>query len=436
MEWRHTSSPVKVKAKQTLSKRKIMITEFWDQYGVLLLGFMTQGTTINSGAYCATLRKSRRALQNKRHDMLSKGVLLLHDNARPHTSQTTRELIESFGWEVLDPALYSPDLASSDFHLFQYLKHSLGGKRFSDNEEVKAAVNSLLFDPAADFFEKGFQNLVLRWRKEKKFKSLPNGDLNFTVPYIDNYESNVLKTKSSAPVVVAIHGAPGTCDDFDGLASYLQQKARIVVPTFPDFSIYEPGVFRFSAEEKAQFLKDFLAKISVSHIDALVVHSSGIYPALRLCFDESLTIKSLIMLNVGTYTFDMKATKHIKTLRKMTAASENPVLLKILQIIAPTLIKMAKLPVRIDNIMDTLLSATTMVYADAPQAKEKFIQLSLKGIPIFYAFSKDDKLIGDKCCYDLAYLLGASDADIYSYDKNGMIMHAGKKFAVNKLIVI
>ncbi|PRD34383.1 UNVERIFIED_CONTAM: hypothetical protein NCL1_14832 [Trichonephila clavipes] len=130
------------------------------------------------------------------------------------------------------------------------------------------------------------------------------------------------------------------------------------------------------------------------------------------------------MLNVGTYTFDMKATKHIKTLRKMTAASENPVLLKILQIIAPTLIKMAKLPVRIDNIMDTLLSATTMVYADAPQAKEKFIQLSLKGIPIFYAFSKDDKLIGDKCCYDLAYLLGASDADIYSYDKNGMIMHA------------
>ncbi|GFX00445.1 hypothetical protein TNCV_2090951 [Trichonephila clavipes] len=59
--------------------------------------YATPGTTINSSACCATLRKLRRALQNKRPNMLSKGVLHLHDNARPHTSQTTRDLIESFG---------------------------------------------------------------------------------------------------------------------------------------------------------------------------------------------------------------------------------------------------------------------------------------------------------------------------------------------------
>ncbi|GFS87375.1 histone-lysine N-methyltransferase SETMAR [Trichonephila clavipes] len=78
--------------------------------------------------------------------MLSKGVLLLHDNAMPHTSLTTRELIEYFGWELLDRAPYSTGLAPSDFHPFRYLKHSLGGKRFIDNEEVKAAVNSWLSD--------------------------------------------------------------------------------------------------------------------------------------------------------------------------------------------------------------------------------------------------------------------------------------------------
>ncbi|GFW12634.1 HTH_48 domain-containing protein [Trichonephila clavipes] len=87
------------------------------------MDLMPQGTTINSGAYCATLRKLRRVLQNKRCGMLPKGDLLLHENARPHTSRTTRELIESFGWEGLDYAPYSPDLASSDFH-------SLGRKRF------------------------------------------------------------------------------------------------------------------------------------------------------------------------------------------------------------------------------------------------------------------------------------------------------------------
>ncbi|GFX26467.1 uncharacterized protein TNCV_950651 [Trichonephila clavipes] len=72
--------------------------------------------------------------------MLSKGVLLLHDNAKTHTSRTTRELIESFGWEVLDHAPYNPNLSPRDFYLFRYLKHSLGGKRFSDNEE--SVVNS------------------------------------------------------------------------------------------------------------------------------------------------------------------------------------------------------------------------------------------------------------------------------------------------------
>ncbi|GFT10076.1 hypothetical protein TNCV_1115191 [Trichonephila clavipes] len=51
------------------------------------------------------------------------------------------DLIESFGWEVLDHVPCNPYLAPSDFNLFWYLKHSLGGKRFSDNEEVKAAVN-------------------------------------------------------------------------------------------------------------------------------------------------------------------------------------------------------------------------------------------------------------------------------------------------------
>ncbi|GFS99455.1 hypothetical protein TNCV_4534261 [Trichonephila clavipes] len=36
MEWRHTSSAVEVKAKQTLSKRKNMATVLWDRRGVLL----------------------------------------------------------------------------------------------------------------------------------------------------------------------------------------------------------------------------------------------------------------------------------------------------------------------------------------------------------------------------------------------------------------
>ncbi|GFY19732.1 HTH_48 domain-containing protein [Trichonephila clavipes] len=85
---------------------------------------------------------------------LPKGVFLLHDNPR---SRTAGELIESFDLEILDHAPYSPDLAPSDFRLFLFFKHSLGGKHFSDSEEVKPTVNSWLFDQAVDFFEEGFK---------------------------------------------------------------------------------------------------------------------------------------------------------------------------------------------------------------------------------------------------------------------------------------
>ncbi|GBM50328.1 hypothetical protein AVEN_142338-1 [Araneus ventricosus] len=87
MAWGHTGSPTQLrKARQTLSARKLMVTIFWDAQGILLIEFMTRGTTINSQVYCHTLKKLTRAIQNKRRGLLSSGVELLHDNALPHTA--------------------------------------------------------------------------------------------------------------------------------------------------------------------------------------------------------------------------------------------------------------------------------------------------------------------------------------------------------------
>jgi histone-lysine N-methyltransferase SETMAR len=93
MQWRHSASPKAKKCKQTLSARKIMCSVFWDRHDVLLIDFMTQGTTINY-VYCETVSKLLQAIQNKRRGLLSSGVLLLHDNAQPHTAARTRQLLE------------------------------------------------------------------------------------------------------------------------------------------------------------------------------------------------------------------------------------------------------------------------------------------------------------------------------------------------------
>jgi len=79
-----------------------MCTELWGRQGVLLVEFLPQGTTINSAVYCETLKKLRRTIQNKRRGMLSSTILLLHDNARPHSAAQTQDLITSFKWEQMD----------------------------------------------------------------------------------------------------------------------------------------------------------------------------------------------------------------------------------------------------------------------------------------------------------------------------------------------
>ena len=164
-QWKHIASPRVKKFKQTISTRKMMCTVFWDRQGVLLVEFMVRGTTINSAAYCETLKKLRREIQNKRRGMLSRGVLLLHDNALPHTAALTQNLITSFGWEQIDHPPYSPDLAPSDFHLFLHLKKFLAGQRFENDDDLKDAVKKWLTSQAAAFYEEGVQKLVPRYDK-------------------------------------------------------------------------------------------------------------------------------------------------------------------------------------------------------------------------------------------------------------------------------
>ena len=63
-----------------------------------------------SEVYCETLNKLQRLIQKKWGGMLTKGVVLLHDNARPLTAARTNALIKLFNWEIFDHPPYSPDL--------------------------------------------------------------------------------------------------------------------------------------------------------------------------------------------------------------------------------------------------------------------------------------------------------------------------------------
>jgi len=96
--------------------------------------------------------------------MLSRGVVMFHDNARPHTAATTQKLVTTFGWEQIDHPPYSPDLAPSDFHLFLHLKSFLAGRQIHDDED-KETVLMCFASQAASFYDEGIQKLVQRYDK-------------------------------------------------------------------------------------------------------------------------------------------------------------------------------------------------------------------------------------------------------------------------------
>jgi hypothetical protein len=78
--------------------------------------------------------------------MLTYGVLvvLLHDNARPHTAARTRPLLEHFNWELFDHIPYSTGLAPSDYHLLTYLINWLRSWRFNNNVKSMEGVKMWL----------------------------------------------------------------------------------------------------------------------------------------------------------------------------------------------------------------------------------------------------------------------------------------------------
>ena len=89
----------------------------------------------------------------------------MHYNARPHTASMTKEAIQTHGWEVLPHPPYSPDLAPTDFHLFRSLSNVMGEMSFNNDAELKTWLDEFFESTPGDFYKRGIENLVERWKK-------------------------------------------------------------------------------------------------------------------------------------------------------------------------------------------------------------------------------------------------------------------------------
>ena len=112
----------------------------YDCKGVIMTERVPSGTTVTAAYYRQFLQKLRRMMQANRPDLLENGVLILHDNARPHLGKDVLELLDGYSWEVLPYPPHSLDMSPPDFNLFPKLKINMRGLGFSTLEELSASV--------------------------------------------------------------------------------------------------------------------------------------------------------------------------------------------------------------------------------------------------------------------------------------------------------
>ncbi|GBP40622.1 Histone-lysine N-methyltransferase SETMAR [Eumeta japonica] len=89
---------------------------------------------------------------------------VLQDNASVHTARVSRQALKDTGFSEIDHPPYSPDIAPSDYFLFQF-KKELRGRRFVDGNQMKMAVESHFDCKEKEYFLGGLKALYTRCEK-------------------------------------------------------------------------------------------------------------------------------------------------------------------------------------------------------------------------------------------------------------------------------
>jgi histone-lysine N-methyltransferase SETMAR len=128
------------RARPDLLSRKTMLCIWWDMEGIIHYDLLERNLTVTAERYCQQLCRLDEAIWQKRRNR--HGVILHHDNARPHTANMTKAAFQELDWEILPHPPYSPDLAPSDYHLFSSLFNNLRGVSFNNDVSSKTGSTS------------------------------------------------------------------------------------------------------------------------------------------------------------------------------------------------------------------------------------------------------------------------------------------------------
>ena len=127
--------------------------------------FCLWNTCLTNPLSLQTMKSLREAIKEKRLRLLTRDVMLLHDNAPVRRkSKKIQTAVLECGFQEMNHSPYSPDLAPSDYFLFSHLKKHL---RFSSDTHThnEADVSSWLQGQDHNFFLDRISSLAAKWNK-------------------------------------------------------------------------------------------------------------------------------------------------------------------------------------------------------------------------------------------------------------------------------
>lgn len=164
-QWVDKDEQPQATPKAELHQKKLMLCVWWNMTGILHFELLPSNRTVTAEIYADQLERVQASLIESHPALVNrKGVILLHDNARPHVAKMVHEKIVQLGWEVLAHPAYSPDLAPTDYHLFRALQNHLHGKSYEKDDDIQNDIQHFFDSKPPTFYETGFCQLVQRWR--------------------------------------------------------------------------------------------------------------------------------------------------------------------------------------------------------------------------------------------------------------------------------
>ena len=125
-------------------KKKMMITVAFTFEGKFCVDVLPPGETITSDYYVDFLQKVMHNFSRHVDPLPAHEMILMHDNARPHSTASVRRLLQLRGITLLHQPPCSPDFNMLDRWIFTMLERNRCSRNFDSNDDVKAYVTEQL----------------------------------------------------------------------------------------------------------------------------------------------------------------------------------------------------------------------------------------------------------------------------------------------------